>query len=193
MNLTVLCPECQRPLRVPSNLLGQAVRCPSCTHTFLAPESVEEGPRRPAEPSPKVASDKEPRPAPRLEPGEDRREDDEEALRHPRQRPGKVQAIAILVLVGGIHACIWGLGSMPLSGFFCCFWPGAYYSVVMGIMAIVKGTNLLGDRAFRLPPPQGIAVMMIVNIINADVVNLTLGILVLVFLGDPEVKAYFRR
>jgi hypothetical protein len=60
-------------------------------------------------------------------------------------------------------------------------------------MAIVKGSNLIGDYAYRLPPPQGIAIMMIINIINGDAVNLTLGILVLVFLSDPEVKAYFRR
>ena len=193
MNLTILCPDCQRSLLVPENLLGQAVMCPSCSHSFVAPESIAEAPRRPVESPQKVDSKEEPRPSKRPEHGEDRNEDDHEALRRPRSKPGKVQAIAILVLVGGIHACIWGLGPMLLSGFACCLWPGVYYSVVMGIMAIVRGSNLLGDNAYRQTPPQGIGVMMIINIINADLVNLTLGILVNVFLSDPEVKAYFRR
>ena len=49
MSLTILCPACQRPLRVPENLLGQAVKCPSCTHVFAAPAAVEaEAPRHPS-------------------------------------------------------------------------------------------------------------------------------------------------
>jgi hypothetical protein len=34
--------------------------------------------------------------------------------------------------------------------------------------------------------------MQIVNIINFDVVNCVLGIVILVFLSDPEVKAYYQ-
>jgi hypothetical protein len=34
--------------------------------------------------------------------------------------------------------------------------------------------------------------MQIVNIINCDVVNLTLGIITLVFLNDPEVREHLR-
>jgi hypothetical protein len=177
---------------VPANLLGQAVKCPSCSHTFIAPESVEETRARPAEP-PKLHYDEEPLPAKRPASDDERKEDLEKEPRRPREKPGKVQAIAVMILVGGILACIWGMGSTLLSGFACCLWPGAYYGFVMGIMAIVRGSNLLGDYAYRLPPPQGIAIMMIINIINGDAVNLTLGILVLVFLSDPEVKAYFRR
>jgi hypothetical protein len=63
----------------------------------------------------------------------------------------------------------------------------------MGIMAIVKGSQLLGERAAEQVPPSGIAVMQIINVVNCDWVNLTLGILNLVFLGDEEVKRYFRR
>jgi predicted Zn finger-like uncharacterized protein len=192
MSLTILCPDCQRSLRVPANLLGQAVKCPSCSHTFIAPESAEETRARPAEP-PKLHYDEEPLPSKRPASDDERKEDFEKEPRLPREKPGKVQAIAVMILVGGILACIWGMGSTLLSGFACCLWPGAYYGFVMGIMAIVKGSNLIGDYAYRLPPPQGIAIMMIINIINGDAVNLTLGILVLVFLSDPEVKAYFRR
>jgi hypothetical protein len=193
MNLTILCPQCQRSLRVPENLLGQAVMCPSCSHSFVAPESVEESPRGAAELPPQVDHGAEPRPS-KLTQHDDARDDDyDKAPRRPREKPGKVQASAVMILVGGVYACVWALGSILLSGFACCLWPGAYYGLVMGMMAIVKGSNLLGDKAYRLTPPQGIAIMMIVNIINGDLVNVTLGILVLVFLSDPEVKAYFRR
>jgi predicted Zn finger-like uncharacterized protein len=192
MTLTISCPDCQRPLRVPENLLGQAVKCPSCSHTFMAPESLEEKPARPAAPAPRVISDDEPRPAKLPVYDEDRGLDREQAPSRPRMKPGKAQAVAIMILIGGIYACLLSVGSTLLSGFACCLWPGSYYGLVMGIMAIIKGSNLLGDNAYRLPPPQGIAVMMIINIMNADFVNLTMGILVLVFLSDPEVKEYFR-
>ena len=34
--------------------------------------------------------------------------------------------------------------------------------------------------------------MQIINIINCDMVNLTLGIITLVFLNDPEVRDHLR-
>jgi hypothetical protein len=164
-------------------------------HVFMAPEPVEEAapPRRPDAPPPVAEVADEPRPSPRRL-REDYEEDQDE-VRRPRRReekPSKVQAIGIMVLIGGILACISALASTLFSGFLCCLWPGLYYGLVTGIMAIVKGTSLLNEKAYRLAPPQGIAIMMIINIINGDLVNLTLGILVLVFLSDKEVKDYFR-
>lgn len=192
MNSTISCPDCQRSLRVPEDLLGQAVKCPNCSHTFVAPDDAEAIPCRPAEPAPKVDY-AEPRPSRRPAHDEVGEDEYDRTPRRPQAKPGKVQAVAAMVLVGGIVACVFALGSILVTGFACCLWPGAYYSLVMGIMAIVRGSNLLGDKAYRQTPPQGIAIMMLINIINADPVNLTLGILVLVFLSDPEVKAYFRR
>ena len=86
---------------------------------------------------------------------------------------------------------------------FCCFlgwsaapawstvWPGTYYSVVVGILAVVKGSTVLGSNAHSVTPPTGIAIMMTINIINGDLLNLMLGILILVFCADEEVKRYF--
>jgi hypothetical protein len=34
---TIFCPECQSKVKVPETLLGQAVTCPLCRHTFTAP------------------------------------------------------------------------------------------------------------------------------------------------------------
>jgi predicted Zn finger-like uncharacterized protein len=206
MSFTITCPSCQRTLRVPESLVGQAVKCPSCAHQFTAPEQIEDEPaprpasdrpsRRPAE-TPQDDYEDERRPSKRRARADDHVEEYEEEPRRRRSRsgekPGKVQAIAIMVLVGGIFACVLSCSWTLFSGFVCCLWPGVYYGLVMGIMAIVRGANLLSEKAHRVTPPQGIAIMMIINIINSDVVNLTLGILVLVFLADEEVKDYFGR
>jgi hypothetical protein len=98
-----------------------------------------------------------------------------------------------MALIGGIWAIMLFLGLIGGSGLVCCLWPGSYYSVVVGILAIIKGSSILGNQAYVNTPPTGIAVMMIINIINGDIVNLVLGILILVFCGDEEVKAYFAR
>jgi hypothetical protein len=113
-------------------------------------------------------------------------------------RPGKVHAIAIMTLIGGIWACLWAIHIGVWMAFFglgtcgvTCLNPGPYYSLVLGILAIVKGSQLLGENAAMHPPPRGISIMMIINIINADVVNCVLGILNLVFCGDPEVEGWY--
>ena len=36
MPIIVFCSSCQHPLRVPDDLLGQLVKCPTCGHTFTA-------------------------------------------------------------------------------------------------------------------------------------------------------------
>lgn len=201
MSFTISCPSCQRILRVPENLLGQAVKCPSCDRQFTAPEHIDD------EPAPRAASDRpslqdvredEPRPSQRRAPADDYDEDYQEAPRRRRSRsgekPGKVQAIAIMILIGGIIACakiaVWDLWIGIASGGICC--AAGIYSFVLGIMAIVKASKLLSANDYKQSPPTGIAVMMIVNIISFDIINLTMGILILVFLNDPEVREYYQ-
>jgi predicted Zn finger-like uncharacterized protein len=209
MSLTISCPNCQRTLRVPESLLGQSVKCPSCSETFTAPDHLEEvAPPRPAPPPPPVDDYRdEPRPSRRRSRNEEYDDEDYAPSRNRRPRrdekPGKVQAIAIMILIGGILATIYGaiwlvyVGIVGLAtlgaGLLCCLWPGPYYGLVVGIMSIIKGSRLLGDKAYRESPPQGLGIMMIINIINGDVVNLVLGIIVLIFLSDEEVKDYFNR
>ena len=104
--------------------------------------------------------------------------------------PGKVQAIAIMTLVGGILAVLFCVGVASLTMFFYIPW---IYSLVLGIMAIIKGSKMLGSNpAPAFASAKTIAIMQIVNIINCDAVNLTLGIITLVFLNDPEVKEHLR-
>jgi hypothetical protein len=123
-------------------------------------------------------------------------------VRRSDQRPGKVQAIAIMTLIAGIMATLsavaWlsyiGLMGIATLGFglLCCLWPGPYYGLTAGILAIVKGSKLLGKDAAHNPPPKGTAIMLIVNIINGDIVGCVLGIIILVFCADPEVEEWFR-
>lgn len=206
MNLTISCPACRRSLRVPENLLGQAVKCPSCSHTFVAPESAEEQPMHSAVPPQPHEYSEKPLPSKRRVLDDGYEDDEDEAPRRPRRRrekPGKVQAIAVMMLVGGILATLYGAGLLAYfgiigvatfgMGFLLCLWPGPYYGLVTGIMAITKSSRMLGEKDSRPTPPTGMAIMMIINIINCDMVNLVLGILILAFLADDEVKDYYRR
>jgi hypothetical protein len=60
-------------------------------------------------------------------------------------------------------------------------------------MATIKGSQMLGSNpAPAFASARTIAIMQIVNIINCDIPNLTMGIINLVFLNDPEVKDYLR-
>ena len=95
-----------------------------------------------------------------------------------------------MTLVGGILALLTCFGMALGTMFIYIPW---IYSLVLGIMAIMKGGQMLGSNpAPAFASARAIAIMQIVNIINCDVVNLTLGIITLVFLNDPEVREHLR-
>jgi hypothetical protein len=203
----IACPECDKHLQVPDDLIGKNVQCPECKHTFAARLEIQEkapaaepavAPSKPA--WEKKSSQKNSRKRKVRHDDDDDDDDDndneEDFARRRRIRrahddkPGKVTAMGVMALVGGIIACLLFVSLGGGSGGICCLWPGTYYSLVAGILAIVKGSTLLGARAADHPPPTGTGVLLIVNIINFDVVNLTLGIIMLVFCADEEVKEY---
>jgi hypothetical protein len=198
MTTIIKCPGCQQGLQLPTGLAGQEVQCPSCSRTFTASAGSASAP--PSYRDENVA----PSPSRRGPPPPPREDDypDEAPSRRRRTKPGKVQAIAIMTLVGGILAIINSVMVLGYAGLFgaasfgiglvCCLWPGPYYGLVVGIMATVKGSQLLGDKAHLQPAPKTIAIMQIINIINLDVPNCVMGIITLVFLNEPEVHRYFR-
>ncbi len=96
-----------------------------------------------------------------------------------------------MTLVGGILAVMISLLKVP----FCFFliWPGTYFGLVSGILCIIKGTRLLGSQGRFEGPPTATAILQIINVINLDLFNLTLGILNLVFINDLELRSYYRR
>src|SRR5438093_1489842 len=102
MPTQVTCPSCERPLRVPDELLGQQIKCPACEHTFVATASGvaagPEGPSRPAGPA-EAVREQPPAPPRRIE----REEDDEDFDDVPRRRrKDYVPHRATLILVLGI-------------------------------------------------------------------------------------------
>lgn len=119
----------------------------------------------------------------------------------PQGRPGKVTAIGIMTLVGGVVALI-----VSFNYFFFGFWLGigtfgigcilflpAVYSLALAIVAVIKGILILGAQPQQRSGPLLSAIMQIVNVISLDLFNVALGVIVLVFASDPQVKAFFRR
>lgn len=108
-----------------------------------------------------------------------------------RQKPGQIQAVGIMLLVGGILALLlvlsWAAGTIC----FIFLWPPIYLELVVGILAIIRGTNMINrdDQG----PPKTIAVLLILCILNLDIINCVLGIVSLVMLNDEQVQAYYRK
>jgi hypothetical protein len=195
------CPSCERRLNVPDTLVGEAVKCPTCGETFTAdPDSPP--PRRPEDEAPpagravpiplKEEPEDEARPRRSRYRDEDHERDEVRRRRRPAAKPGPVQAVGVMMLVGGIIGIVMFLGVPLVSAGACCLWPGTYYSLVMGILAIIQGAKVLGDDAREMKPPRWVGVMMIINVVCGDVVNLALGIVCLCLLNDREVERYFR-
>lgn len=104
------------------------------------------------------------------------------------RKPGKLTAVAIIMLISGIFNCI--IGIMLIFG---C------YTVVLtpllltaGILEIVHASKLLKDPIDAYKPATGLAILEIVCILGCNVSSLVAGILNLVFWGDPQVQQYYR-
>src|SRR5262245_14910072 len=138
MSDIISCPQCHRSLTVPVELLGRLVSCPTCGARF----ELQAGPR-PAPPPPSfhygppVVGGQTPQIAILSGPGQSP---------YPTKKPDKVQAMAVMMLVGGILATLSGAGMLFYAGvaglvtfgfgWLCCLWPGTYYNLVLGVLAI---------------------------------------------------------
>ena len=119
-------------------------------------------------------------------------------LKDKPKKPGKLTAIAVMTLVGGIVAVLIGFAeAIGVAGTFCiaCFLiPGSFISFFGGIFAIIQGALLLGQNPGRhLQRTRITASIQIACILAGDVTNLILGILNHVFLSDESVVAYRRK
>ena len=110
-------------------------------------------------------------------------------------KPGKVQAIAIMLLVNGILNILSGLGvtaGIVLGtigiGILCA--PVTILPSVLGIFEVIYASKLLSDPPRRVKNLQTIAILEICTIVIGNVVSVVIGILNLVFLSEPEVKTY---
>jgi len=193
------CPHCQQFLRTADDKSGQVAKCPGCGEQIDVPPAAGAVREPGGLPTPTVC----PACAEAVgsgdlecpfcgEPLGGGGRSDRPQLTIGDVKPGQVTAIGIMVLVGGILAVLNFLFVGLFSTGVCCLWPGLYYGLVMGIMAIIRGSKLIGQNAHLEPPPKTIAIMQIVNIINLDVPNCVMGIVTLVFLNDPRVRSFYR-
>jgi hypothetical protein len=214
VSIDVICPHCEARVGMPDDSGGKAESCPRCGKLFTVPmPRVQPQPRREEPPPPPRRSrpwdEEEVDDRPRRSRDDDRADDrslrrrDDHDDDRPRRSvrsdgtpPGKVQAVAAFTLIGGIvatlgsllYAVIAGLSSLGL----CCLWPGWIYALVVGILGIVKGAALLGQNARSQPAPKTIGILMIINVVNLDLLTCVMGVLIVVFVSDPEVQDYYR-
>jgi hypothetical protein len=106
-------------------------------------------------------------------------------------KPGKVQAIAILTLGNGILNILWGLGMAGGHLWTIVCWPIGAYPIVLGVLEIVYAAKLLSANPGAVQPARYLGIMEICAVLMGNVVSLVVGILVLAFYDDLEVKAYF--
>ncbi len=111
----------------------------------------------------------------------------------PGPLPGKLEAVRIMAIVGGALAILTGVAGLGWTlvagiasfGIGCLCLPIPVYWLVTGIIALTQGINVAKQ------PPKVAAIMQIICVLGGDVINLVLGIIELVFLNDPEIRAYY--
>lgn len=115
--------------------------------------------------------------------------------------PGKVQAIGVMHLIGGIlnllSAVFWvfygsmmGLATFGIGLVGCC---PAFILLPIGIVEIISGAKHLSKNHAGLRAPKAVGIIEICSILGCMVPSTVMGILTLVFLSDPEVEAYYSR
>ena len=114
------------------------------------------------------------------------------------ENPGLVKTIAVLTLVNGIFNILWGLGitaGIVLGTFFigliCA--PITILPAILGIFEMVYALKLLSNPPQPVQPSTAIAIMEILCVVTGNVFSMIVGILVLVFYNDPQVKEFFAR
>ena len=115
----------------------------------------------------------------------------------PARKPGKVTAIAMLTLAGGLVALAWTLLVVWIGFssflFVCCFIPSGLYTLISGVLITIQGVYLLGKNAdAHLPRTGTSATLQICGIFSFNPVCLILGIITHVLLRNDEVVAYIK-
>lgn len=109
-------------------------------------------------------------------------------------RPDKVTAIAVLSLLNGIVSVFWGIiisiGALATIVGICCL-PITILPIILGGFEIVYAVQLLSNPPQACSPHKTIAILDIISILYGNFISLVIGILLLVFYNDLEVKEWF--
>jgi predicted Zn finger-like uncharacterized protein len=131
MSISAACPTCSRKLRVPDELLGKLVKCPSCGSTFTANEGAPPPPpeERPASRRP-------------LAPPDDEDDGDDDAPRSSRRR--KRSRGRYLEPHRGPLILVLGILSLVTGG-----------ALILGPIAWILGNNDLAEIRNGRMDPEG--------------------------------------
>lgn len=115
--------------------------------------------------------------------------------------PGKVQAIGVMHLIGGVFNLIAAFGCAA-AGLWSGLWTFgigclACFPVLLllpiGVAELVSGARHLSGNHVGLRPPKALAIAEICCLLSCSMSSGVFGVLTLVFLSDPEVEAYYSR
>jgi predicted Zn finger-like uncharacterized protein len=180
MPVLVNCPQCDRKLRVPDELLGKMVKCPTCGTTFTSEEAgeppLEEEAPAPRRPRPVEESYEEapPRRPPERRQDDEEEEYDDEAPRQRRRRRSRSAAADMVsgpatgLLVSGILTCL--LGALLL---------------VINLAGVGMGAGVQQPGAGG-PNPQ--LVQMLSGTMGAIMNLISIGLGILVIVGSQKMK-----
>ncbi len=212
---TIECPRCDAAITIPAMMPPPPPPSPVPPPLPPTPPIVHTWPAEPAEADAEEEEPRAPRSRRRRDDEDDGDEDDKPWARGSRRRrdddddgdedepprrsrrrrggsrkPGKVGAIGGMLIGGGAWALLANFFSIVIFPLWC-LWPGLYFAIVFGILAIVRGAGLLGN-GWRRTNPHTLLVLQILQLVNLDVINVVLGIIGLVFNNDREVSDEYR-
>jgi len=183
------CPGCGARLAVSSGDANKNVDCPYCAATFEArpvhapPATILKPPHRLRRENDDAFAD-----------GNDDDRPQRDVRRRKRRsadgKPGNVTAVGVMLLVGGIYGLIFTFGVLVGTMFVCCLWPFMYLTAVWSILAIIRGSSILGNND-RQSPPTTLLVLQILAVFNLDFINCILGVVGLILLSDERTRAHF--
>jgi hypothetical protein len=108
-------------------------------------------------------------------------------------KPGKVQAMEIILLVSGILNILAGFSAVCASivsiiGVLCL--PVVALPLALGVFEVLYASKLMSGKVVTASEMKTIAIFEIITIVYGNVPTLVAGILNLVFLQDEPVKKY---
>ena len=109
-------------------------------------------------------------------------------------RPDKITAIAVLSLLNGLISIFWGIissiGAAATIVGLCCI-PLTILPIILGGFEIAYAARLLSNPPRPCKPNKTIAILDIINILYGNFISLAIGILLLVFYSDLDIKEWF--
>jgi predicted Zn finger-like uncharacterized protein len=142
------CPNCQRQLKVPENLLGRTVRCPSCKTTFVAQAGEEEAAIAMIDEEPRAPEPGRPVSGAHVAP--------RRRVRASEEAASALKGPAICLLIFGVIAIILG------------FLGGAFYALVLPNLAQAQANNPQFGGGQQPPPAAFLIGSGVVNIVLAS-------------------------